>query len=104
MKAGNEIMRNGIALIFFLFMAAPGLLAQETGDMEQAIVKVHNDKDIEWAPVRILCRKVAMLQSCTEILQKRIQIFSSGSRRMLWCPIIPTPLQSVWCWFPGRCR
>jgi quercetin dioxygenase-like cupin family protein len=50
MKAGNEIMRNGIALIFFLFMAAPGLLAQETGDMEQAIVKVHNDKDIEWGP------------------------------------------------------
>jgi quercetin dioxygenase-like cupin family protein len=50
MKAGNEMIRNGFALIFFLFMAVPGLLAQETGEQDQAIVKTHNDKDMEWGP------------------------------------------------------
>lgn len=50
MKARNELLRMEIALIFFLFMAAPGLIAQEVVQQEQAMVKTHNDADLEWGP------------------------------------------------------
>lgn len=50
MKATNEVVRIEIALIFFLFMAVPGLLAQDMVQQEMAIVKTHNDKDLEWGP------------------------------------------------------
>ncbi|MCM4158908.1 DUF4437 domain-containing protein [Antarcticibacterium flavum] len=50
MKAENEFMTSlKVAIVFFLFIAAPGLMAQDTGN-ENAIVKVHDRKDIEWSP------------------------------------------------------
>ncbi|CAM4212512.1 DUF4437 domain-containing protein [Gillisia limnaea] len=43
MKAGYEVVRIEIIFIFLLFMAAPGLPAQD-----KALVKVHNDPSLEW--------------------------------------------------------
>ncbi|HSI69077.1 MAG TPA: DUF4437 domain-containing protein [Gillisia sp.] len=50
MRAGNDVRKIEIALIFFLFMTVPGLLAQDVVQQDQAIVKTHNDTEMEWGP------------------------------------------------------
>lgn len=48
MKAGIGILKIEVAMLFFLLMAGPGILAQDMVQKDRAIIKTHNDKDIEW--------------------------------------------------------